>query len=121
VLRDGRHVAEGAIGEVQEADLVRAMVGRSLTQIFPKTAADIGAPVLEARELGNGRDFEGVSFTLHRGEVLGFYGLVGAGRTELVESLFGLAPATHGLATLEGQPIGRSPRASIERGLVLVP
>jgi rhamnose transport system ATP-binding protein len=121
VLRDGRHVAEGAVSDVKEADLVRAMVGRSLTQIFPKAAAGIGAPLLEARELGNGRDFEGVSFTLHRGEVLGFYGLVGAGRTELVEALFGLAPAPHGRATLEGQPIGRSPRASIERGLVLVP
>jgi rhamnose transport system ATP-binding protein len=121
VLRDGRHVAEGAVNEVQEADLVRAMVGRAITQIFPKAAADIGAPVLEAREFGNGTDFEGVSFTLHRGEVLGFYGLVGAGRTELVEALFGLAPVTHGLATLEGQRIGRSPRTSIERGLVLVP
>jgi len=121
VLRDGRQVAEGAIGEVKEADLVRAMVGRSLTQIFPKAAAEIGDPVLQARELGNGTAFEGVSFTLHRGEVLGFYGLVGAGRTELVEALFGLAPPTHGVATLEGQPIGRSPRASIEHGLVLVP
>jgi rhamnose transport system ATP-binding protein len=77
--------------------------------------------VLEVRDLGNARQFEGVSFTLHRGEVLGFYGLVGAGRTELVEALFGLGSPTHGVATLDGQPLGRSPRESIERGLVLVP
>jgi rhamnose transport system ATP-binding protein len=121
VLRDGRHVAGGAISEVDEAALVREMVGRSITQVFPKAAAEIGAPVLEVRELGNGSDFEAVSFTLRRGEVLGFYGLVGAGRTELVEALFGVAPPTHGTATLDGQPLGRSPRASIESGLVLVP
>jgi rhamnose transport system ATP-binding protein len=121
VLRDGRHVADGAIADIDEPALVRAMVGRAIGQIFPKTDATIGRPVLEVRELGNGSEFEGISFTLHEGEVLGFYGLVGAGRTELVEALFGLSPPTQGVATLHGQPIGRSPRESIERGLVLVP
>jgi rhamnose transport system ATP-binding protein len=121
VFRDGKSVAAGAIAEVDEAALVRAMVGRSITQVFPKAAADVGAPLLEVRGLGNGREFEGISFTLHRGEVLGFYGLVGAGRTELVEALFGLTPATQGVALLEGQPLGHSPRQSIDRGLVLVP
>jgi rhamnose transport system ATP-binding protein len=121
VFRDGRHVSDGAIADVDEPSLVRAMVGRSITQLFPKAAVEMGAPVLEVRELGNGVQFEGVSFTLHRGEVFGFYGLVGAGRTELVESLFGLSPPTHGVATLDGRPLGRSPRQSIERGLVLVP
>jgi rhamnose transport system ATP-binding protein len=121
VFRDGRHVAQGAIGEVDEPSLVRAMVGRSISQLFPKAAVDIGAPVLEVRDLARTSEFEAVSFTLHRGEVLGFYGLVGAGRTELVEALFGLGPPTHGRAALEGQPIARSPRESIERGLVLVP
>jgi rhamnose transport system ATP-binding protein len=121
VFRDGRHVAEGAIADVGEAALVRAMIGRAVTQIFPKLAAQIGAPLLEARDLGNGSQFEGVSFTLHRGEVLGFYGLVGSGRTELVEALFGLGRVTRGVATLDGQALCRSPRESIERGLVLVP
>lgn len=121
VLRDGRHVAAGKIADVDEAALVRAMVGRSLTQIFPKATVEIGAPVLEAHALGNGREFDGVSFTLHRGEVLGFYGLVGAGRTELVEALFGLTPLTQGAATLDGKPLGRSPKQAIRSGVVLVP
>jgi rhamnose transport system ATP-binding protein len=121
VLRDGRHVADGLIAEADEATLVRAMVGRAITQVFPKTTVEIGAPLLEVRELGDGRQFEGVSFSLHRGEVLGFYGLVGAGRTELMEALFGLTRPTHGEAMLEGSPIARSARESIERGLVLVP
>lgn len=121
VFRDGRQVADGALAEVDEASLVRAMVGRSITQIFPKAVAQIGPPVLEVSELGRGSQFAGVSFTLHRGEVLGFYGLVGSGRTELVEALFGLASPTCGVATIEGQALGRSPRESIARGLVLVP
>jgi rhamnose transport system ATP-binding protein len=89
--------------------------------VFPKAAAEIGAPLLEVRGLGNDTEFMDISFSLHRGEVLGFYGLVGAGRTELMEALFGLTPPTHGEATLEGSPIARSPRESIDRGLVLVP
>jgi rhamnose transport system ATP-binding protein len=121
VFRDGRLVSAGAIGEVDEATLVRAMVGRSITQLFPKADVELGPAVLEVHELGNGTEFEGVSFTLHKGEVLGFYGLVGAGRTELVEALFGVRAPTQGRATIDGQPLGRSPRESIERGLVLVP
>ena len=121
VFRDGRTVAAGAIGEVDEPELIRAMVGRSLAQTFPKTTVELGAPVLEVRELGRAGEFADISFTLHRGEVLGFYGLVGSGRSELMETLFGLARPTHGVASIEGQPLGRSPRESIERGLVLVP
>jgi rhamnose transport system ATP-binding protein len=121
VFRDGRHVAEGAIAEIDEPGLVHAMVGRAIDRVFPKADASIGRVVLEVRELGNGADFEDVSFDLRAGEVLGFYGLVGAGRTELVEALFGLSPPSHGSATLEGRPVARSPRESIESGLVLVP
>jgi rhamnose transport system ATP-binding protein len=121
VLRDGRLVAEGRVAEANESTLIRAMVGREITQVFPKAAAEIGAPLLEVRGLGNDTEFMDISFSLHRGEVLGFYGLVGAGRTELMEALFGLTPPTHGEATLEGSPIARSPRESIDRGLVLVP
>ena len=121
VFRDGRHVADGLIAEADEASLVRAMVGRAITQVFPKATVEIGAPLLDVRELGNDVEFDGVSFTLHRGEVLGFYGLVGAGRTELMEALFGLTRPTRGEASIEGKAIGRSPGESIEHGLVLVP
>jgi len=78
--------------------------------------------VLEVRGLSNATEFEDVSFTLHRGEVLGFYGLVGAGRTELMEALFGLKPLTRGEVLLEGKKVAlRSPREAIERGMVYVP
>jgi rhamnose transport system ATP-binding protein len=121
VLRDGARVQDGDIGDVDRDALVRLMVGRPVTQIFPKTDVAIGEPVLQVRDLGNDIEFEGISFELHRGEVLGFYGLIGAGRTELMEALFGLTRATRGGVTMDGAPSGSSPRGSIDRGLVLVP
>jgi rhamnose transport system ATP-binding protein len=122
VFRDGARVGDGNIADVDKGELVRMMVGRPITQIFPKTEVAIGQPVLEVRDLGNDTEFEGISFTLHRGEVLGFYGLVGAGRTEVMEALFGLERATRGSVTMEGRATPwASPRRAIERGLVLVP
>jgi rhamnose transport system ATP-binding protein len=121
VFRDGARVGEGAVADVDEDALVRMMVGRPVAQIFPKTDAPIGPPVLEVRDLARDTEFEGISFSLRRGEVLGFYGLVGAGRTEVMEALFGLKRATRGAITMDGRPAGRSPRRAIERGLVLVP
>lgn len=96
VYRDGTYVGSGLIAETNEDELVRMMVGRSVKQLYPKPDMAIGEPVLEVRELGNDREFEDISFTLHQGEILGFYGLVGAGRTELMEALFGLKPVAHG-------------------------
>jgi rhamnose transport system ATP-binding protein len=121
VFRDGCHVAEGAIADVDEAGLVRAMVGRSIATAFPKASVDLGPPLLEVRELGNDTEFADISFCVRKAEVLGFYGLVGAGRSELMECIFGLTRPTHGEVTLDGQPGGASPRESIERGLSLVP
>jgi rhamnose transport system ATP-binding protein len=121
VFRDGRHVGAGDMADVDEQTLVHLMVGRTIAQVFPKTEAKIGQPVLEVRELGNTTEFADISFTLRKGEVLGFYGLVGAGRSELMETLFGLSRATHGEATMDGQPCAVSPRQAIDRGLVLVP
>ena len=121
VLRDGARVEDGEIGEVDRDSLVRLMVGRPVTQIFPRAEVAIGEPVLEVRELGNDTEFAGISFQLHRSEVLGFYGLIGAGRTELMEALFGLTRATRGDVLLEGKSAGSSPRGAIDRGLVLVP
>jgi len=121
VFRDGSWVGDGAIAGVDEAELVRLMIGRSVSQIFPKTTVPIGPPVLEVRQLGNETEFDGISFQLHRAEVLGFYGLVGAGRTEMVEALFGLSRATRGTIVMDGVPGAASPQGSIDRGLVLVP
>ncbi len=121
VFRDGSSVGHGPMTGVDEDRLVQLMVGRTIVEIFPKTTVELGEPVLEVRELGNGTEFADISFTLHKGEVLGFYGLVGAGRTELMETIFGLERATSGVATMGGQPCGSTPREAIERGLVLVP
>jgi rhamnose transport system ATP-binding protein len=121
VFRDGSCVGRGAMSDVDEDRLVQLMVGRTIEEVFPKTTVALGEPVLEVRELGNDTEFAGISFTLHRGEVLGFYGLVGSGRTELVETIFGLERASHGTLTLGGEACGGSAREAIRRGLVLVP
>jgi rhamnose transport system ATP-binding protein len=121
VLRDGRRVGEGAMADVDRGALVRMMVGRPVAQIFPKIEVPIGPPVLEVRDAGNDTEFDAISFELRRSEVLGFYGLVGAGRTELMEALFGLGEIARGSVALEGRPVARSPRRAIEQGLVLVP
>ena len=122
VLRDGAYVAEGRIADVTEADLVRMMVGRSVDQLFPKPEIEVGEPVLEVRDFSNATEFENISFTLHRGEVLGFYGLVGSGRTELMETLFGLKRPTRGTIRLNGEDLSASsPQDAIRRGVVYVP
>ena len=122
VFRDGCHVGEGPIGGIDRDGLVRLMVGRPVTQLFPKAEVPIGAEVLAVRGLSSGTEFADVSFTLHRSEVLGFYGLVGAGRTELMEALFGLKPVTSGEVLLGGRPLDlRSPRRVIDHRVVYVP
>jgi rhamnose transport system ATP-binding protein len=121
VLRDGRRVGDGAIADVDHGALVRMMVGRPVAQILPKTEVPIGPPVLEVEGVGNDTEFDAISFELGRGEVLGFYGLVGAGRSELVEALFGIGQIARGSVRLDGRAVGRAPRRAIEQGLVLVP
>ncbi|HEX3475586.1 MAG TPA: sugar ABC transporter ATP-binding protein [Kofleriaceae bacterium] len=121
VFRDGSCVGAGPIAEVTQGELVSLMVGRPITELFPKAQVAIGEPVLEVTGLWSD-DVEDISFTLHRGEVLGFYGLVGAGRTELMEALFGLRPVTRGEVRLHREPLAvRSPRGAIDRGMVYVP
>jgi ribose transport system ATP-binding protein len=109
---------------VQEADedtLIRMMVGRRLTEQVPKTVVRIGAPVLEVENLSAGNVLHGVSFTLHRGEVLGVFGLMGAGQAELARALFGLQPRVSGRIAVEGRPRSfASPAAAIAAGLGLL-
>jgi rhamnose transport system ATP-binding protein len=122
VFRDGCYAGTGAIAGVTQDDLVRLMVGRPVTELFPKADVPIGEPVLEVEGLSNDTEFENISFTLHRCEILGFYGLVGAGRTELMAALFGLGSVTRGDVRLHRTPLSaRSPRDAIARGMVYVP
>jgi rhamnose transport system ATP-binding protein len=113
VFRDGSSVGAGLLGDVDHDELIRLMVGRPVDQLFPKVATEPGDVLLRLERLGRKREFEDISFTLRRGEIVGLYGLVGAGRTELAQVLFGIHPADAGSFTLDG--------AAGAAGIALVP
>jgi len=123
VLRDGRHIATRAMNEVEPAELIRLMVGRELSAIFPKQAAPIGKPVLELKNVGcRTAGIRGVNLTVHAGEIVGLAGLVGAGRTEVARILFGLTPADQGQVLLRGRPVlVKSAAHAVELGIAYVP
>jgi rhamnose transport system ATP-binding protein len=123
VLRDGTYVGTRLMSQVDRAEMIRLMVGRELSAVFPKVTVPLGDVVLEARNLscrhGGVRD---VSLTVRAGEILGLAGLVGAGRTELARVIFGLTPADGGEIRLRGQPVRvDSPRRAAEMGIAYVP
>ena len=122
VLRDGRMVGQAPAKAVSEAEIVEMMVGRPMNQHYPKAAAPIGPkPVLEVRNLSGGI-VKNVSFDLRPGEILGFAGLVGAGRTDVARLLFGADKPSGGEILLDGKPaLNRSPGEAIGRGLGFVP
>jgi rhamnose transport system ATP-binding protein len=123
VLRDGALVATRDVAGLDEAELIRLMVGRELTAVFPKRPVARGGVALEARGLGcSATGVRDVSFRLHGGEILGLAGLVGSGRTELARVLFGLTPADAGEIVLGGQAVRiDSPIRAVSRGLAYVP
>jgi ABC-type sugar transport system ATPase subunit len=121
VLRDGAVVGRGPRAEFDEARLVSLMVGREIETVFPaRRRAPTDEVALEARGASSGGRVRDLRFTLHRGEVLGLSGLMGAGRTETLRALFGLDPLEGGEVLVAGRPLVPSPRASIDRGLALV-
>ena len=122
VFRDGQFVGEGAMGDVSEGDLVQMMVGRSVDQIFPARARNIGPPVLTVSGYSHPTEFADIGFTLHRGEILGFYGLVGAGRSEVMQALFGITKPSKGATRIdESVRVIRSTSEAIAAGIVYVP
>jgi rhamnose transport system ATP-binding protein len=96
VFRDGASVGAGTLAATDRDALIRLMVGRPVEQLFPKQPSRIGEELLRIEDLGRAGQFEGISFSLRRGEILGIYGLVGAGRTELAQVLFGAERADRG-------------------------
>jgi ABC-type sugar transport system ATPase subunit len=123
VLRDGAKVAAGPVAEWNEPALVRAMVGRELSVLFPRhRSSPSGEAALEAKGLARRGSFQDVSFSLRRGEVMGLYGLIGAGRSELAEAVFGLARTSAGELKVFGRRVKiRSPRQAMAQGIALVP
>lgn len=122
VLRDGVVTASGTVGEIHSQALTRAMVGRSLAeaQVEPKKLPAIAPTMLRIKDVGDGVAVKNISFDVARGEILGIAGLMGAGRSELVEVLTGIRPG-EGSVWIEGEPFqNRSPQAAIDRGMVLV-
>jgi rhamnose transport system ATP-binding protein len=123
VLRDGETIETCARGQVDRAGLIRLMVGRELSAVFPKRTVPLGAVALEVRGLANlATGVADVSFSVRRGEILGLAGLVGSGRTQLAEMLFGLTPADEGEIAVSGTPVRiSSPRDAIAAGIAYVP
>jgi rhamnose transport system ATP-binding protein len=121
-LRDGERVGTRDIGEVDLDSLVRMMVGREVKALFPKTAAERGEELLRAERLSRGAEFRDVSFAVHRGEILGLYGLVGAGRTEVAKTIFGMKAPDSGKIYVRGEERTiRHPRDAIALGVAYVP
>jgi len=122
-LRDGSMVGTRPMGEVDRGELIRMMVGRELSAVFPKVEVPRGEVVLEVEGLGcRASGVHDVSFRVREGEMLGLAGLIGAGRTELARVLFGLTPADSGTIRLDGEEVTiDSPGRAVELGIAHVP
>jgi len=121
VLRDGKFIYTGKVSEVTEKDLIRMMVDRDVSELFPKQKSQIGNVLLEVKNLTVSGKFENVSFDLRKGEILGVAGLMGAGRTELMETIVGARQPDNGEIYLHGKKIvNRMPGDAIRRGIAMV-
>ncbi|MFC1806056.1 sugar ABC transporter ATP-binding protein [Planctomycetota bacterium] len=122
IMRDGDRVYTGDIADTDLPTMIRHMVGRELTDMYPKTPAPVGAERLRVENLtARGGRVRNVSFTIRAGEIVGLAGLVGAGRTELAEAIFGIAPVEGGAVYVDGSPRRfRSPHDAIRAGLGLL-
>lgn len=123
VYRDGSYITDGFIKDVNQNQLVEYMVGRKVTTIFPKQDVTIGETCLEVKNLGNGIEFEDISFELKEREILGFYGLVGAGRSELMQAIMQLSELPYrGDILFENQKKAwRNTQDVIDDGIVYIP
>lgn len=121
-LRDGCHVDTHDIGDMDHDALVQMMVGREVKNLFPKIDVAAGDEALRVEGFSRREEFENVSLSVRRGEILGLYGLVGAGRTELAKSVFGMTRPDAGQLYLAGKPVTiRSPRDAISAGIAYLP
>ena len=122
VLRDGKFIHSGNVSEVPEKDLIRMMVDREVNELFPKQESVIGEVVLRVKGLTVEGEFEDISFDLRKGEILGIAGLMGAGRTELMETIVGARKPNGGEIYFKGKKIiNHIPGDAIKRGIAMVP
>lgn len=121
ILRDGRYIADSPISDLREDALMKYIAGREVNNLFPKIEAEITDTVLEVRNLTTAGFFKDISFSLRKGEILGFSGLVGAGRTEVMQAIFGIDKFDSGEVFIHGQPVKiRSPKHAMKYGLGMV-
>ena len=120
ILKDGRYVATRKVSEVTMDDLVKLMIGRDLKDVYPKRTVEQGEVLLEVGNLSQAKLLRDISFQLHAGEIVGFAGIVGSGRTEVARAIFGADPAS-GEMRIDGKPYKpRSPSDAIRNGVALV-
>jgi len=122
VFRDGQYIDTKEVKNITQEELVRMMVGRNISQLFPKIEAKRGEVILEVKDLRKEGLFENISFKLHKGEILGLAGLVGARRTEVATTLFGITPPDSGEVYINGVRVSiRHPRKAMSLGMAYVP
>jgi inositol transport system ATP-binding protein len=118
VLRDGQYIATKSASELDNNRLIAMMVGREIDNMFPEPVAQKGEVVLSVKNLSKKGRFTDISFDVHAGEILGISGLMGAGRTEIAQAIYGLAPADHGTVHVDGQEvIIKSARDGVNAGI----
>ena len=120
VLKDGRYVATRKVSEVTMDDLVKLMIGRDLKDVYPKRTVEQGDVLLEVSNLSQSKLLRDISFQLHAGEIVGFAGIVGSGRTELARAIFGADPSSGEMRIAGKLYKPHSPAAAIRNGVALV-
>jgi ABC-type sugar transport system ATPase subunit len=122
VLRDGHYVGTREMAGVTKEELIQMMVGRTLSDLFPKQEVEAGEVALKVEGLTLPGVFADVSFEIRKGEILGMAGLVGAGRTDVARTIFGIVPAAGGAIEIDGKPVKiRNPQQAMNLGLAYVP
>ncbi len=122
VFRDSKYIGTYDVDGITNADLIKAMVGREITDLFPKPVVEIGEEVMRVENLSRTGYFKDVSFHVNKGEILGLTGLVGARRTEVVQTIFGAEKASSGTIYLNGEPVKiRKPIQAMKQGIGLLP
>ena len=121
IMRDGKYIKTARTDEMDRQQLIALIAGRELKDLYPKEPVVIGETVFEVKDLKRDSVFEEISFDVRAGEVLGFCGLVGAGRTEIMRGIFGIDKLSKGTISMEGRPVEiRSPQDAIKNGLGFV-
>ena len=122
VFRDSQYIGTYDVDGITNADLIKAMVGREISDLFPKPDVQLGDEVLRVEKLSRTGFYKDVSFSVRAGEIVGLTGLVGAGRTEVVESVCGITRPDSGKVYLEGKPVHiKKPIDAMKKGIILLP